>query len=147
MYCLSPSAWPEEPRCWCQPWWREVPGSDRLEGRFQNGSCQHQGPLSRMSSPKLLLPASPSYRGSPSCFLPLWKALQDQRVGLTQGPFKLLPLRWDLEHVRFCVHPLRVESFLQPFNSPHMQAPLAFKAIRSGGLSPWCRTNVRGKHD
>lgn len=31
-------------------------------------------------------------------------------MGLTPAPFKLLPLQWDSEHVRFCVCPLRAES-------------------------------------
>ena len=48
-------------------------------------------------------------RVSSSGLLPLWKALQDQQVCLTQTPFKLLLLPWVSEHVRFCVHPLRVE--------------------------------------
>lgn len=30
--------------------------------------------------------------------------------GLTQFPFKLLPLFWDSEHMRCCAHPLRVGS-------------------------------------
>ena len=47
--------------------------------------------------------------GSPSCLLPLLEAPQDQQVGLTKAPFKLL-LPLVSEHVRFCVCPLRVES-------------------------------------
>ena len=53
-------------------------------------------------------------RVSSSCLLALWEAFQDQQVGLIQAPFKLLLLPWVLEHVRFCVHPLRVESLLFP---------------------------------
>ena len=49
-------------------------------------------------------------RGSPSCLLHLWEALQEQLVGLTLPPFKLLPLYWDLNHVRFSVTLFRVES-------------------------------------
>ena len=49
-------------------------------------------------------------RVSSHCLLSLWKSLQDQQVGLTQDPFKLLLLPWVLEHVRFCVCPLRIES-------------------------------------
>ena len=49
-------------------------------------------------------------RRSTSCLLPFWEALLDQQVRLTQAPFKLLPLLWDSEHVRFCMHPLRAES-------------------------------------
>ena len=44
-----------------------------------------------------------------SCLLPLQETLQDQQVGLTQAPFKLL-LPCILEYVRFYVNPLRVES-------------------------------------
>ena len=42
--------------------------------------------------------------------LPLREALQDQQVGLMQVPFKLLPLPWVPEHVKFCVGLLRVVS-------------------------------------
>lgn len=48
-------------------------------------------------------------RVSSTCLLPLLEALQDQQA-LTQDPFKLLLLPWVLEHVRFCVYPLGVES-------------------------------------
>ena len=44
-------------------------------------------------------------KGSPSCLLPLWETLQDQQVGLTQAPFKFLPLFWDSKHMRFCMYP------------------------------------------
>ena len=40
-------------------------------------------------------------RRSLSCVLPPWEAFQDQQVGLTQAPFKLLPLYLDLEHRHF----------------------------------------------
>lgn len=39
-------------------------------------------------------------RWSPRCILPLWKALQDHQMGLTQAPVKLLSLHWGLEPVR-----------------------------------------------
>ena len=72
-------------------------------------------------------------RGSCSCLLPLGEALQDQQVGMTQAPFKLLPLCWILEHARFCMHPLRAESlFPTALQLSHMQVPLAFKARHSG---------------
>ena len=48
-------------------------------------------------------------RVSSSCFLLIWEPLQDQQVGLTQAPFKLLLLLWVPEHVIFCMFPLRVE--------------------------------------
>ena len=49
-------------------------------------------------------------RGVPVAFCLPWEALQDQQVDLTQAPFKLLTLHWDLEHVRFSACPLREES-------------------------------------
>ena len=52
-------------------------------------------------------------RVSPSCLLPLQEALQDQQVHLTQALFKCLLLPLISEHVKFCVHHLRVE-FLFP---------------------------------
>ena len=47
---------------------------------------------------------------SPTCLPPLQEVLQDQHLDLIQIPFKLLLLPWVLEHVRFCVCPLRVDS-------------------------------------
>lgn len=41
--------------------------------------------------------------GSCSCLLPLWEAPQNQQMYLTRVPFKLLPLYWELEHVKFGV--------------------------------------------
>ena len=39
--------------------------------------------------------------------------------GSDPGSFQTTPLQWDLEHVRFCTHPLRAYlSFPQPFNPP-----------------------------
>ena len=76
-------------------WWdgpRLGPKASKVQGGFQNGSSVC---VPRMTS---------------SCFLFLWETLQDQQVGLTQAPFKLLLLPWVPEHVRFCVLPLRVES-------------------------------------
>ena len=63
-------------------------------------------------------------RGSPSCLLLLWEALQDQQVGLTQAPSQLLPLFWVAEQVRYYALPLRVESlfpmvFWSPKHKPH----------------------------
>lgn len=45
----------------------------------------------------------PATLGVPICLLSLQEALQDQQVGLTQAFFRLLPLCWLLEHVRFCL--------------------------------------------
>ena len=44
-------------------------------------------------------------QGESSCLLPLWEALQDQQLPLTQAPFKLLLQSWVLEHVRFFLPP------------------------------------------
>lgn len=49
-------------------------------------------------------------RMSPSCLLPLQEAHQDQQMGPTQGPFKLLPLCWISECVGFCMCTLRMKS-------------------------------------
>ena len=49
-------------------------------------------------------------RMSPSCLLPLQEALQDQQMGPTQGPFKLLPLCWISECVGFCMCTFRMKS-------------------------------------
>ena len=64
-----------------------------VEGAPQNGRFQCRCP-----------------QGESSCLLPLWEALQDQQLPLTQAPFKLLLQYWVLEHVRFCMPALRVES-------------------------------------
>ena len=74
--------------------------------------------------------------GSPSSLLPLRESLQDQQVCLTEMSFKLLLLHWDLEWLRFCVYPLRVE----PTCVSHMHTPLAFKPRHSRGSSSRCRT-------
>ena len=94
-------------------------------------------PCGRMSTLKIAAVSIYVSRGYPSGFLPL----QDQQMYLTQASFKLLPLHWNSEHVRFCVCPLKVESLCPTdFWISHMQALLAFKARRSGVLSCWCRT-------
>ena len=38
-------------------------------------------------------------------------ALQDQQVGLTEAPFKLLLMPWFLEHVRFVCSPFKSEVY------------------------------------
>lgn len=49
------------------------------------------------------------HRGSPGCCLLLWEPPRSaSRFG--QDPFKLLPLCWKLECVRFCICPLRAEA-------------------------------------
>ena len=86
------------------------PEASKLEGGFQNDTCQHQSPHGRTSSQKWLPLVSVFPRVTSICPLPLWETIQDQQVRLTQSPFKLLLFPWVLEHVRFCVCPLRVET-------------------------------------
>ena len=57
------------------------PEANKLRG-FQKGTCQHQVPHSRMSSPEGLLLASVSPRVSSNCFLHLQETLQIS-LGLT----------------------------------------------------------------
>ena len=47
--------------------------------------------MAEQVSKRQLLPTSVS-RGWAAIALPSWKSLQDQLVGLTQAPFKVLPL-------------------------------------------------------
>ena len=72
--------------------------------------------------------------------LTLWETLQDQQVGLTQAPFKLLLLPWVPECVRTCVHHLGMESlFHTVLRHSQRWALLAFKARCCGGFSSWNR--------
>ena len=64
-----------------------------VEQAPQNGCCQFLCPQGELQD-----------------LLPLREALQDQQVGLTQVPFKFLPLPWVPGHVKFCVGLLRVVS-------------------------------------
>lgn len=62
-----------------------------------------------MSPPKWLPPVANSFfipRRRPSCLLPF----HDQQMGLTQAPFKLHSLGFDLDCMRFCMSPLTVKS-------------------------------------
>ena len=84
-------------------------------------------------------------KGSLSCLLPLWEALQNQQVYLTQDLFKSLPLCLVSDHVRFCMHPLRAMSlFPTSLQLSHMQAPmpdiLGAKHFYAGflGWGVWC---------
>ena len=80
-----------------------------VEAALQNGCFQS------------LCPQSES-----SFLLPLWEALQDQQLPLVQAPFKLLLQPWVLEHVRFCMPPLRVKSI--------SHGPLALPKLRPASL-------------
>ena len=90
-------------------------------------------------------------RGSSTCLLPLQGGLQDQQVGVTQAPVKLLPLCWDLERVRFCKCLLRAKSLfptalLLPQDKPTCFQSLAFwgSFSTSGvpGWGAWCGTQT-----
>ena len=63
--------------------------------------------------------------GTPSCLLPFQEALQDQLVGLTQAPLKLLPLCWDSECV-ILQSPFKSKASVS-YNPPAVQ-----KASRTG---------------
>ena len=65
-------------------WHLSAPVSHLVEGTLMLACCQHLCPQRE----PYLSPAS-------------LQTLQEQQVGLTQASFKLLPLPWDLEHVRF----------------------------------------------
>ena len=74
-------------------------------------------------------------QGKSSCLLPLWEALQDQQLPLILAAFKLLLQPWVLEHVRFCMPPLRVESASHsPLALPKL-SPAGFKSKSSGRSS------------
>ena len=87
-----------------------APSTNKLERGFQNGSCHHQCPHGQ---------ASPS--ASCQCLCPPGELQMPSASpggslrsegGFSQGSFKLLPLSCILDHVRFCVSPLRVESLV-----------------------------------
>ena len=55
------------------------------------------------NSPQMVATSISVPRRFPSCLLPVWEALQDQQLGPTQVPFKLVPLCWDLERMFLCM--------------------------------------------
>ena len=79
---------------------RPGPGTKKLAWGFQKGACQDQCPCGRKCSPKSCCLCPDGKSQLPPDF-PV--TLQDQQVGLTQTPFKLLLLPWFLGHVRVCV--------------------------------------------
>lgn len=98
------------------------PRASKLERGSHNGPCQHQCPHRRMNSKN----------GYCQCLCPWgklqlpfasWEAVYDQQVSLTQPPIQLLLLPWIQEHVRLCVHPVRVKSlFPIPLGSPESKS-------------------------
>ena len=79
-------------------------------------------------------------RVSSSCLLPLWETSQDQQLGLTQAPFKLLLFPWALERVRFCVCPLGVESVSHSPPAPLNLSPASLQSQTFSRLVSWHRT-------
>ena len=118
---------------------------------LQNGACGCQCFCSRTDSQQWLWPSSPSQGEVQVASCLSRRLFKLSKLGLLQALFKLLPLCWDSNHIRFCVHLLRVESllstvlWLSPITvgllecvttkelSP-LKAPLAFKARHSEGL-------------
>ena len=122
-----PNAQREDPTRWHPP---ALVSTQWIEGAPQNGCHQCLCPQAELQPP----PAPPPQ-----------EILQDQQVGLAQAPIKLLLLLWAVEHLRLCMHPLRVAFLFPPvlWDSGD-QAPLAFKASGSGGSSSWCGTPGMG---
>ena len=74
--------------------------------------------------------------------LPPKETLHDQVVGLAQAPMKSLLFPWFPVHLKPCVHPPRVELPFPPvLCSSYDQAPVAFKAKRSGSSTSQCQTS------
>ena len=73
--------------------------------------------------------------------LPLWETLPDQWVGLKPCPIQMTTSSLSLEHVRFCMCPLRVELYFPQPSVPHKSKlhSLAFRARHSGGSFSQCR--------
>ena len=74
--------------------------SSKLDGRFQKSKIV-VADSSVLVVEQWLQPA-PGSPVSPTYYLPLWEALWDQQMVLTQAPSKLLLLPWALECWRFC---------------------------------------------
>ena len=79
-------------------------------------------------------------RGSPSCLLPLWEALQDLQVSLSQATFKLLSVR-DLGTCEILHAPFKSRVYVScsPLALPYA-SPTGLQSQHSGGLSSQCRT-------
>ena len=95
--------------------------------------------------PKWLLPMSLSPRGVPvaSC---LTKRLS-KITSLIQAYFRVLPLCWDLEHVRFCKCPLRVKSVsCSPLALLNI-CPAGFQSQKCWGLVFLVHDNQAGEFD
>lgn len=92
-------------------------------------------PCGKMSAPKWLLLMSMSPGRGPVTFFLSQKLSKIHQMCLTQPPFKLLSVLWDLEIL--CVPFKAGVAFPVDFWLSHMQAQMAYKARLSGGSS-WC---------
>ena len=88
------------------------PEDNKLEGGFQNGTCQYQCPCGRISSPKWLLLVFVSQCDPQLPSDSLWDS-PDHQVGLIQVPLKLLLLPW-VSVWNFSVHPFKCGVFISP---------------------------------
>ena len=95
-------------------------------------------PCGGKSSPKAYCPCNCVPRVSSSCLPPRQQAFQDQGLGRTQDPFKLLLVYRVPKHVRFCVCCLRMASLfstalwlsVRQFCTPHSKSPWTNKEKR-----------------
>ena len=96
--------------------------------------------LPKMTASRVYVP-----RMSCSCLLHVQKTLQDQQIGLTQAPTKLLLLSCVPEGVRFSMCPLRVTSLFPPALGLLKASPAGLQSQTLWGLiflaqdSPGCR--------
>ena len=86
-----------------------------------------------MSLWKWLLPVSVFPGWTPFAFC----LSESQQVHLTQAPFKPLLIPWVLEHVRFCVCHLRVQSISYTSGSSESKPHLTSKIKHHQFLGPW----------
>ena len=121
-------------------WWAGKPPSpNRLEGGLPKCHLPALVPswlnkLSKVAAISIDVPMV-----SPRCFLPFQEGLQDQQMGLTQAPFKSLPLCCVSEPWRFCMYPLRVESLFPTALSSRVCKPCWPSKPDVLGFPSWCR--------
>lgn len=114
---------------------RSSHSAHNLEGGLQNGTCQHQGPHSRISLQKWLPPASLPQRNCPlppasPGVSPEWACWSDP------GFFQLTGSALGLRACEVCMCFLRAETlFPVALWVSHMQVLLTFKARHSGSSS------------
>ena len=133
-------AWWAQGWCWLTGGLCWVPGTNRLEGGFQNGACLYWCYHGRTSSPKWLLPSFPPPRGVllASCLSGRLSKISKWVSPKLLSNCCLWSGTWSM--LRLCVLPLRAESQFPntpspPPTLPDISSPV-FKARRSGGLFP-----------